>query len=134
MLQEPAEELLQGESHGPGLTAMGIVLPAKGDVVALHRKKPMIRNRHPMGVPGQVLKDVLWPAKGRLGINDSLLPKQSAQVRPRTPSGWPRTATRHGKPAGCCERPAVRTSLTPSLISSAPMKMRTTKSMMTTTT
>jgi hypothetical protein len=79
MLQEPAQELLCGEGHAPGLAVMGVVLPAKGDVVAIHQKKPMIRNRHPMGVAGQVLKDVLWPAKGCLGVNDPLLSKQSAQ-------------------------------------------------------
>ncbi len=39
----------------------------------------MIRDGHSMGIAGQVLKHVLRSAKGSLGINDPVFPKQSAQ-------------------------------------------------------
>ena len=58
---------------------MRVVLPTKGDVIAIHREKAMIRDGHSVGIAGQVLQHVLWPAKGSLGINDPVFPKQSAQ-------------------------------------------------------
>ena len=61
---------------------MRVVLPTKGDVIAIHREKAMIRDGYSVGIASQVLKHVLWPAKGRLGINDPVFPKQSAQ------EGW----------------------------------------------
>ena len=39
----------------------------------------MIGDGHAMGIAGQVLQHVLRPAKGRLGINHPVFPKQSAQ-------------------------------------------------------
>jgi hypothetical protein len=58
---------------------MRVVLPAKGDVIAIHREKAMIGDGHSMGIAGQVLEHVLWPAKGSFGVNDPVFPKQSAQ-------------------------------------------------------
>jgi hypothetical protein len=52
---------------------MRVVFPTKGDVIVTHRKKPMVRDRHPMGIAGQVLQHVLRPAKGSLSVNDPLL-------------------------------------------------------------
>ncbi len=58
---------------------MRIVLPTKGDAIAIHREEAMIRDGHSMGVAGQVLKHVLRPTKWSLGINHPVFPKQSAQ-------------------------------------------------------
>ena len=58
---------------------MRVVLPTKGDVIAIHGQKPMIRDGHSVGIAGQVLQHVLWPAKGSLGINDPVFPKHCAQ-------------------------------------------------------
>jgi hypothetical protein len=58
---------------------MSVIFPAKSDVIAIYRQKPMIRDRHPMGIAGQVLKHMLRPAKGSLRVNDPLLAKESAQ-------------------------------------------------------
>jgi hypothetical protein len=79
MLQEPPQELFCRQGHGTTFPVMRVVLPPKGDVIALHREKTMIRDGHSVGVAGQVLQYVLWAAKGRLGIDDPVFPKQSAQ-------------------------------------------------------
>ena len=39
----------------------------------------MIRDGHSVGIAGQVLKHMLGPAKGSLGINHPVFPKQGAQ-------------------------------------------------------
>jgi len=81
MLQVAAEELFQRESHGAALAVMGVVLPAKGDLIAVHRKEAVIRDRHAMGVAGQILQDVLGSAKGPLRINNPFFPEERAQER-----------------------------------------------------
>ena len=81
MLQEAAEELFERESHGAALAVMGVVLPAKSDVIAVHCEESMVGDRHAMGVAGQILKHVFRSAKGRLRINDPFFPKESAQER-----------------------------------------------------
>jgi hypothetical protein len=43
---------------------MRVVLPAKGDVIAIHRQKAVIRDRDAMGIAGQLLQDMLRPAEG----------------------------------------------------------------------
>lgn len=58
---------------------MRVVLPTKGDAIAIHREEAMIRDGHSMGIAGQILQHVLRPAKWSLGINDPVFPKQSAQ-------------------------------------------------------
>ena len=58
---------------------MRVVLPTKGDVIAIQREKVMIRDGQWMGIAGQVLQHVLGPAKGSLGINDPVFLKQSVQ-------------------------------------------------------
>ena len=58
---------------------MRIVLPTKGDMFAVHREESMIGNCHAVGIASQVLKHMFRPAKGCLGVNDPVLPKQSAQ-------------------------------------------------------
>src|SRR5208337_3355987 len=47
---------------------MRVVLPTKGDAIAIYREEAMIRDGHSMGIAGQVLKHVLRSAKGSLGI------------------------------------------------------------------
>jgi len=58
---------------------MGVVLPAKGDVLVIHRQQSVIRDGHAMRVAGQILKHMLRPPKGRLGVHDPLLPEESVQ-------------------------------------------------------
>jgi hypothetical protein len=58
---------------------MGVVLAAKGDVIAIHGYKPMIGKGHAVGITGPVRKHVLGPAQGSLGVNDPVFPKPSAQ-------------------------------------------------------
>src|SRR3974390_1639725 len=79
MPQETAREIFWRQGHGTALTVVRIVLPTKGDVIAIHGQKPMIRDGHAVGIAGQILQHVLWPAKGSLGINHPVFLKQSAQ-------------------------------------------------------
>ena len=39
----------------------------------------MVRDRNTMGVTSQVLKDMVWPAEWRFGIDDPILLKQRSQ-------------------------------------------------------
>ncbi len=79
MLKKAAQELFMSERHGPLLAVMGIVLPAKGHFVFIHREQSMIRDGNAMGVASQVLQHVLRSTKRRLSVHDPVLPEQSAK-------------------------------------------------------
>ena len=81
MLQKPAQELFEGQSHRTALAVVRVVFPPEGDLIAVHRQEPVIRDGHAMGIAGQVLQHVLRPAKGSLGVDDPFLSKQRAQER-----------------------------------------------------
>ena len=109
MLQEPAQELLVGKSHGAALTLMGVVFPAKSDVWSSTDKQTVVGDGDSMGVAGQILQDVFRPAERRLGVNDPFFRKRVARKAakcfslasgahsPKKASLWLRNACR--KPA-----------------------------------
>ena len=78
MLEEAAQELLRRERHGALLTAVRVVLPAKGDLEVGDREQAMVGDGHAIGVAGQVVKDVFGSAEGLLGIDDPVLLKEHA--------------------------------------------------------
>ena len=51
---------------------VGVVLPAEPDLAVLQGDQPVVADRHPVGVPGQVLQHLLRSAEGRLGVHDPL--------------------------------------------------------------
>jgi len=74
MLQEAAEELFQRESHGAALAVMGVVLPAKGDLIAVHRKEAVIRDRHAMGADsGEGERSFRREAERRSGLKPNTI-------------------------------------------------------------
>src|SRR5216683_1720275 len=79
MLEEAAQELLRREGHGALLAAVRIVLPAKSDLGVGDREQAMVGDGDPVGITGQIVKDMLGSAEGRLGIDDPLLLEQSTQ-------------------------------------------------------
>jgi len=54
MQEEAAQELAGAEFHLTVLAAVGIVFPAKGDVLSIKCQQAMIGNGHAMGVAAQV--------------------------------------------------------------------------------
>jgi len=79
VLQEAAKELFVAESHRAFLIVIGVVPPSKLHLGFGDRDNPMVGDGDTMGITSQVLQDVVWSAKGWLGINDPVLLKQRAQ-------------------------------------------------------
>jgi hypothetical protein len=65
--QEAAQELLGRDSHQPALSAVRIVFPLEGDFVIGESDQPVIGDRYPVCVAGQVLENVFRSAERRLG-------------------------------------------------------------------
>ena len=58
---------------------MRVILPAKGDALALEGYEPMVGNSHPLGVAAEIPKHLPWPAESRLGIDHPILSMEAAQ-------------------------------------------------------
>ena len=78
MEQEAAKKLFATESHGAFFAVIGIVLPTETNFGLGDGDNPMVGDGDAMRITSQILQDVIWPAKGRLGINDPILLKQGA--------------------------------------------------------
>ena len=65
MQQEAAHELLGTEGHGlvAGVCLGPIILPAKGDAALVQGNESLIRDRHPMGIAGQISQHRRRPGK-----------------------------------------------------------------------
>ena len=68
-----------GKSHLAALIVMGVVLPAKGDVIVVHRQQSVIGDGYAMRVASQILQDVFRPSERCLGVDDPVLPEESAE-------------------------------------------------------
>ena len=79
MLQEPAKELIAGESHGALFVVIGIILPTESNLRFGDGDNPMVGDGNTMGITSQVLKDMVWAAEWRFRIDDPILPKQRSQ-------------------------------------------------------
>jgi len=64
--QEPTDELLGGECHGLVTAVVAIVLPAKLNLPVVEPEQAIVRDSNPVGVPCDVLEDLLGPPKGGL--------------------------------------------------------------------
>ena len=67
--QEPTDELLGGECHGLVTAVVAIVLPAKLNLPVVQPEQPIVRDSNPMGVPCDVLEDLLRSAERWLGVD-----------------------------------------------------------------
>lgn len=70
-----------GKSHGAVPALVGVVSPAKRYVVVVDRDQAVIGNGDSMSVAGQILQNVFRTTKGRLGVNDPLLPGDGFEKR-----------------------------------------------------
>jgi hypothetical protein len=77
--QETADELMRGQCHLTLLAVVGVILPAESDLVLLEAQQPVIGDRHPMGIPRQVMQHMLGTAEGPFGIHHPILAKQGSQ-------------------------------------------------------
>ena len=67
--QEAANKLLGGEAHGLALVVIAIVLPAKLNLPVVEPEQPIVRDSNPVGVPCDVLEDLLRSAERWLGVD-----------------------------------------------------------------
>src|SRR5215471_5319464 len=73
MQQAAAQKLVRGDRHLPFLVAVRVVLPSKGDRLAIKRNQPVIGDGHSMRVPGQILQQVMGAAERGFGIDNPFL-------------------------------------------------------------
>ncbi len=74
MQQETAQKLIGGNGHLPLFVAVGIVLPTKGDLVAIEVSETVIADCHSMHIAGQILQYVFRSTERRLCIHDPFFP------------------------------------------------------------
>jgi hypothetical protein len=58
---------------------VGVILPAKGDLVVRESHETVVGNGDPMGVASEIAQHMLGTAERRLGIDDPVLPEQGTQ-------------------------------------------------------
>ncbi len=75
--QEAPEELHCVEAHRLDFALVAVVLPVEDDAVVLEALKPVVADRHPMGVARQVLQATLGAAEWRLAID---YPRRGVQL------------------------------------------------------
>ena len=68
-----------GERHRPLLVVMGVVLPAECDVGVSKIDQPVVGDRNPMRVPGQIVQNVFGTAEGAFAHTTQSFPKQLAR-------------------------------------------------------
>ena len=58
---------------------MSIILPAKGNPLAIEGHKAVVRDGDAMGVTGEIAEDMMGTTEGWLGIDDPVLSEQRSQ-------------------------------------------------------
>jgi len=79
MQQEAAQELWGRERHHSFLIALGIILPAEGNSLAIEGHEAMVGDGDAVSVAGEIAKDIMRTAEGWFGIDDPVLTEQGAQ-------------------------------------------------------
>ena len=77
--QEAAQELLDGQRHGPLLVAMGGISPAEGHVLLGERDQPAVGDSHAMGVGAEIAQHIFRSSEGALGVDDPVMAEEYAQ-------------------------------------------------------
>lgn len=78
MEKKTANELHRIESEGLLLT-VGVVSPVELDLAVAEGDKPVVGDRHPVGISSEVAIDVFRPSEGGLGVDDPLKAIQIVQ-------------------------------------------------------
>lgn len=58
---------------------MSVVLPPKGDALAIERQQSVIANGNPMRVAAEIAEHLSRPAEGRFGVDHPVLSEYGAQ-------------------------------------------------------
>jgi hypothetical protein len=58
---------------------VGIILPAKGNLVPVEGYEAVVGDGHAMGVAGEIAEHMMRTAEGGLGVDDPVLTEQWAQ-------------------------------------------------------
>jgi len=82
MLQKSAKEFFAAEGHRAFLAVIGIILPPEPDFGFGDREKTMIGDGNAMGVAGQIVQNMVWPAKGWFRIHDPIVLKHGSEKSP----------------------------------------------------
>ncbi len=80
--QEASDELAGGERHGavPRLPVAAVILVAEGDAAFVEADQSAVRDGDAMGLAGEIGEHRLGAGKGRLGIDEPVLPPQRREM------------------------------------------------------
>lgn len=79
MQEKAAQELARIQRHFALLSAMSIILPAEGYVLAIKRQQAVIGDSDSMRVPAQIAQDFLRTSQSGFGVDYPVLAMQAAQ-------------------------------------------------------
>jgi len=79
MQEEASQELLRRERHLLFPIAVGVILPAEGNLVVLESQETLVGDGHAMGVASEIAQHMMGTTEGWLGIDDPVLAEQWAQ-------------------------------------------------------
>ena len=79
MEQESPDEFVGGQAHRFGVAAIPIVLPLKAHLIVVDVEEAVIADGHPMGIAAHVVKNLLRPGEGPLGIDHPLRSLRAGQ-------------------------------------------------------
>lgn len=85
VLQESSQKLRRGEGHGTLLVAVGVVLPAESNLLAIKGEQSVIADRDPVNVAPKVSSDHTRTAHRRLGVDHPILGKERVDEGLKTP-------------------------------------------------
>ena len=80
VLDEAPQKLHYGERHRARLIAVGVILPLKGDVVAIEGAQPMVADRDPMGVAPEIPEHGVRAAEQRQSILPIVTEKRLSSI------------------------------------------------------
>ena len=66
MKQEAAQEFLRRKGHHSLVISVGIIFPAKGDLVVFEGDEAMVGDGDAMGVAAEITEDMMGPPNGGL--------------------------------------------------------------------
>lgn len=79
VLKKAAQKFLASQGHGAWFVVVRVVLPSEGDFRFADGENAVIGNSHAMGIPSQIMQDMVWSAKRWLGVDHPFFSKQGAQ-------------------------------------------------------
>ncbi len=68
--EKAANELVRGKRHHLALVAVRVIAPAETHRVAVETDEPVIRDRHPVRIAGQIIEHGFGAGERRLRVDD----------------------------------------------------------------